>query len=67
MGDRMDEIVAAAVRQGFTARQTKKGTWIFWRGNITLTFRHTPRTSREWLEMIQTLRGAGLVFPPERD
>lgn len=64
MADRMDQVITAAVRQGFAVRQTKSGAWIFHRGNITLTFRHTPRTGRQWVELIGTLRAAGLEFPP---
>lgn len=61
--DRMDQIVAAAVRQNFNVRQTRTGVWIFSKGITTMTFKHTPRSPREWLEMLQTLRGHGLVFP----
>jgi hypothetical protein len=63
MADRMDQLIAAAVRQGFTVRQNRTGTWIFYKGITTLIFRHTPRTPREWMWMINTLRGAGLRFP----
>lgn len=65
MNDRMDQVVTAAVRQGFAVRQTAKGTWIFFKGNVTLTFRHSPSTSRQWIELIGTLRAAGLRFPEE--
>lgn len=64
MTDRMDQIITAAVRQGFSARQTRTGTWVFSKGITTLVFQHTPRTSREWMWMINALRGAGLRFPP---
>ncbi|WP_213455446.1 hypothetical protein [Rhizomonospora bruguierae] len=64
MTDRMDQIITAAVRQGFAARQTRTGTWVFSKGITTLVFHHTPRTSREWMWMINALRGAGLRFPP---
>ncbi len=67
MTDRMDQVVAAAVRQGFTVRQTRNGTWIFYKGITTLIFQHTPRTTREWMWMINALRGAGLRFPHERE
>jgi hypothetical protein len=63
--DRMNQVVAEAARQGFAVRQTRKGTWVFWKGNVTLTFRRTPETPREWIELIGTLRGAGLTYPPE--
>jgi hypothetical protein len=64
MNDRMDQIAAAATRQGFWVRQTRTGTWVFSKGITTLVFQHTPRTAREWMWMINTLRGAGLRFPP---
>jgi len=60
----MDQIVATAVRQGFTCRQTRTGTWIFYKGITTLIFQRTPCTPREWMWMINALRGAGLRFPP---
>jgi hypothetical protein len=65
--DRMDRVIAAAVRQGFSVRQTVTGTWHFRKGISTLIFHHTPRNPREWMELINTLCGAGLVFPPEGD
>lgn len=65
MTDRMDQIITAAVRQHFTVRQTRNGTWVFSKGIVTLTFEHTPHTAREWVWMINTLRGAGLRFPPK--
>lgn len=64
MADRMDQVVAAAVRQGFAVRQTRNGTWIFYKGITTLIFQHTPRSPREWMWMINALRGAGLRLPP---
>lgn len=67
MSDRMDQVVAAAVRQGFAVRQTRTGTWVFARGISTLIVARTPRTPREWMYMINTLRGAGLRFPRERE
>lgn len=60
MTDRMDQIITAAVRQGFNVRQTRTGTWVFSKGITTLIFQHTPCTTREWVWMINTLRGAGL-------
>lgn len=65
MNDRMDQIIAAAVRQGFTCRQTATGMWIFFKGITTMTFTRTPANGREWMEMIRALRGAGLHFPDE--
>ncbi len=64
MTDRMDQIITAAVRQGFSVRQTRTGTWMFAKGNTTLIFQHTPSNAYEWMRMINTLRGAGLRFPP---
>ena len=66
MSTRMDQIVAAAVRQGFSVRQTRTGTWIFAKGIATLTFDHTPFTPAEWVHLLNTLRGAGLRFPVYR-
>jgi hypothetical protein len=63
MTDRMDQIITAAVRQGFNVRQTRTGTWMFSKGIATMIFECTPRTSHEWMRMINTLRGAGLRFP----
>jgi len=59
----MDQLITAAVRQGFAVRQTRNGTWIFARNITTLVFECTPRNSKEWMQMINTLRGAGLRFP----
>lgn len=62
--DRMDRLIATAVRQGFTVLQTPTGSWHFRKGRITtMIFRRTPINIGEWVEMINTLRGAGLVFP----
>jgi hypothetical protein len=62
--DRMDRLIAAAVRQGFIVRQTQTGSWHFRKGSITtMIFYRTPNNIGEWVEMINTLRGAGLVFP----
>lgn len=66
MTDRMDQIITAAVRQGFAVRQTRTGTWVFARGISTLIFARTPRTPREWMHLVNALRGAGLRFPPSR-
>lgn len=64
MSDRMDQLIAAAVRQGFWVRQTRTGTWLFGKGITTMIFARTPRTPQEWMRMLNTLRGAGLRFPP---
>jgi hypothetical protein len=62
--DRMDRLIAAAVRQGFTVRQTQTGSWHFRKGTITtMIFHRTPTNVSEWVEMINALRGPGLVFP----
>lgn len=66
MSDRMDQLIAAAARQGFAVRQTRTGTWYFAKGNATMIFHTTPRNSAEWMRMINTLRGAGLRFPDSR-
>lgn len=63
MADRMDQLIAAAVRQGFTVRQTPEGGWLFWKGTITVFESHTPETAGDWMYLINTLRGAGLTFP----
>lgn len=63
--DRMDLIVTAAVRQGFLVTQTRKGAWMFRTGITTVNFSRTPRSPREWVDMVNTLRGAGLRFPDE--
>lgn len=63
MPDRMDQLITAAVRQGFAVKQTRTGTWIFAKGITTMIFQCTPRNSVEWMRMIRTLRGAGLRFP----
>lgn len=64
MPDRMDQLIAAAVRQGWWVRQTRNGTWMFGKGIITMTLERTPRTPHEWVKMLNALRGAGLRFPP---
>lgn len=63
--DRMDILVAAAVRQGFQVWQTKRGSWMFRKGAMTISHRETPRTAPEWVGLIGSLRGAGLHFPEE--
>lgn len=65
MTDRMDQLLTAAARQGWSVRQTPRGVWVFRKGMITVTVKRTPETGREWLALIGTLKGAGLVFPPE--
>jgi hypothetical protein len=65
--DRMDRLVAEAVRCGFRVWQTKEAGWMFQRGDVTLTVRETPGTVVEWMWLIGVLRSAGLVFPPDGD
>lgn len=62
--DRMDQLIAAAVRQGFATWQTRRGVWFFRKGTITITCKETPRSPSEWVALIGALRGAGLNFPP---
>ncbi|MBB0229497.1 hypothetical protein FOE67_08210 [Streptomyces calidiresistens] len=61
----MDQILVAAERQGFKCFQAHSGMWIFSRGMVTLTIHHTPITEGEWMDMLNALRGAGLIFPEE--
>lgn len=65
MGDRMDQLIAAAVRQHFKVWQTRTGAWVFSRHGLTITRSGTPETARDWMELINALRGAGLQFPPD--
>ena len=64
MADRMDQIIAAAVRQGFKVWQNERGVWFFRRAPITVTYAGTPQDAREWMRLINSLKGAGLDFPP---
>lgn len=64
MNDRMDQLVAAAVRQHFQVWQNERGVWFFRRAEITVTAKQTPESGREWVSLINTLKGAGLDFPP---
>lgn len=61
--DRMDKVIAAAVRSGFVVRQTATGAWHFRKGIATMIFYRTPVSSGEWVSMVKTLQGAGLIFP----
>ena len=60
----MDQLITAAVRQGFQTWQTPKGVWFFRKASITITAKTTPESPREWVALIGALRGAGLNFPP---
>lgn len=59
--DRLDLIVAAAVRQGWTVRQSRTAAWVFRKGTITVTARVTD--ARSLVYLVNTLKGAGLAFP----
>lgn len=61
--DRMDKLIAAAVRQSFRVWQDKSGGWYFQKGIVTMRFKRTPEKGGEWIAMIGALKGAGLVFP----
>ena len=58
----MDRLIGSAVRSGFHVRQTITGSWHFRKGIVTLIFYRTPEAPTEWLEMINSLRGAGMVW-----
>lgn len=64
MSDRMDQLVAEAVRQGFKVWQTRRGGWVFSRRGVVITITRTPETGRQWMYALNTLHGAGLKFPP---
>lgn len=66
MTDEMDRIVGEAVRQGFLVWQTRKGAWIFRRGNLHVILRETPRTVAEWQAALSDLTRAGLLWPPRK-
>ncbi|GAT07683.1 hypothetical protein H7I77_09965 [Mycolicibacterium novocastrense] len=65
MADRMDQLVAAAVRQGFKVWQTKRGAWVFAKGSLSVIEASTPTRAVQWVRLIGALRGVGLVFPEE--
>lgn len=62
---RMDQLIAAAVRQGYQVCQDENGKWSFRRAGVAIFFDETPTTAMELLTMLNTLRGNGLVFPEE--
>lgn len=66
MADRMDQLIAAAVRQGFKVWQTKRGAWVFARGSLSVIEASTPSTAVQWVRLIAALRALGLVFPEPR-
>ncbi|MFC4335195.1 hypothetical protein [Salininema proteolyticum] len=59
----MDQLITAAVRQGFAVRQTERGAWVWVKDFQTLITKRTPRTPREWMYLVNALRGMGLEFP----
>ncbi len=61
----MDQLITAAVRQGFKVWQTKRGAWVFARGSLSVIEASTPTTAVQWVRLIGALRGVGLVFPEE--
>ncbi|MGE3659021.1 MAG: hypothetical protein AB7G47_19845 [Mycolicibacterium sp.] len=63
----MDQLIAAAVRQGFKVWQTKTGAWVFVKGSLSVIEKTTPHTGVQWVRLIGALRGAGLVFPENPD
>ncbi|MEU8378859.1 hypothetical protein [Streptosporangium sp. NPDC048865] len=67
MADRMDQLLAASVRQGFKVWQNERGVWFFRKGVITVTAARTPSEAREWVTLIGALKGAGLQFPLGED
>lgn len=63
MSDWMAQLTEAATRQSWTVFQARTGTWYFSKGAVTVQFAHTPETAREWMHLVNTLKGAGLDFP----
>ncbi|MFY7069035.1 hypothetical protein ACOQFV_24525 [Nocardiopsis changdeensis] len=61
----MDQLIAAAVRQGYQVCQDENGRWSFRRAGVAIFFDETPVTAMELLVMLNTLRGNGLIFPEE--
>jgi hypothetical protein len=60
--DRMDQLIAAAVRQGWTVSQRKTGTWVFIRtqGNVTSNVSARVDKARDLVDLVNALRGYGL-------
>lgn len=65
MSNWMAQLIEAAKRQDWSVYQTKAGTWYFHKGIITVQFQHTPETAREWMHLVNALKGAGLDFPDD--
>lgn len=63
--ERMDKVLAEAVRQGFQVWQTSGGAWVFRRGDLRVSYRRTPATAEEWMTLINTLRAAGFRWYAE--
>lgn len=61
----MDQLIAAAVRQGFRVWQTRTGAWVFAKGSLSVIEARTPVTAVEWVRLVAALRGLGLVFPED--
>lgn len=66
MTDRMDQLTGAAARQGFAVWQTRRGSWVFKKGSLTVIEDSTPTTAVQWVRLVATLRELGLVFPEDR-
>lgn len=58
--ERMERIILGAIEAGFTVGQHPSGTWRFRRGGMTITFRRTPETPAEWLDMVNSLSALGV-------
>lgn len=61
----MEQLVSAALCQGFTVRRGKRGAWVFAKGSLTVTEVGTPSTAAQWARLAGALRGVGLVLPAE--
>ncbi|MFC8919527.1 hypothetical protein ACFT5C_27580 [Streptomyces sp. NPDC057116] len=61
----MDALLEALDRQGFKSWQSQQGSWFFSREGTTIMGGPEPETAGRWIDLISTLRGAGLVFPDE--
>jgi hypothetical protein len=61
---RMDQLIAAAVRQGWTVSQRKTGTWVFTRtqGNVTSNVSARVDGAKDLVDLVIALRGYGLAI-----
>ncbi len=58
---------AAAVEQGFTSKETKKGRfWLSPDGVHLVLVHHTPSDRRAMENTIREFRHAGLIWPPPK-